>query len=189
MGYTLIGLQNAFCFLDDILIASKSSEEDQIKLVTNCRRKLDADNLCINLPKCHVAKQQISWLGYIITQTGISRLESKSSAILSLEPPNELKKLCSFLGSFYYISNFIPSVVKLSHPLRPLLREYIKYIWTDEHTGHFNAIRIQIANHTEITNYNPQLETRVKCDASQFGLGAALEQLTVNRWKPNFTCL
>ena len=33
-------------------------------------------------------------------------------------------------------------------------------------------------------HYNPQLETLVKCDASRSGLGAALEQLTVDGWKP-----
>ena len=43
---------------------------------------------------------------------------------------------------------------------------------------------MRIANHTENFHCNPQLETRIKCDASQSGLGAALEQLTVNGWKP-----
>ena len=52
MYYTLVGLKNTFCFLDDILIVSKGSE-DHFKLVVNCLKKLDADKLCINLPKCH----------------------------------------------------------------------------------------------------------------------------------------
>ena len=55
---------------------------------------------------------------------------------------------------------------------------------TDKHTRYFNAIKTQIANHTENIHYNPQLETRIKCDASRSGLGAALEQLTVDGWKP-----
>ena len=42
----------------------------------------------------------------------------------------------------------------------------------------------RIANATENSHYNPQLETRVKCVASSSGLGAALEQLTVDGWKP-----
>ena len=44
--------------------------------------------------------------------------------------------------------------------------------------------KTRIANHTENIHYNPQLETRIKCDASRSGLGAALEQLTVDGWKP-----
>ena len=155
-----------------------------MQLVLDCLRKLDADNLRINLPKCHFAKQQISWLGYNITQSGISPLESKTSSIISLQPPNTLKKLRSFLGSVHYISKFIPNLAQLCHPLRPLLRKSTKYVWTDTHTLHFNAIKTRIANHTENMHYNPQFETRIKCDASRSGLGAALEQLTVDGWKP-----
>ena len=184
MDYTLIGLKNTFCFLDDILIVSKGSEDDHFQLVLDCLRKLDADNLRINLPKCHFAKQQISWLGYNITQSGISPLESKTSSIISLQPPNTLKKLRSFLGSVHYISKFIPNLAQLCHPLRPLLRKSTKFVWTDTHTLHFNAIKTRIANHTENMHYNPQFETRIKCDASRSGLGAALEQLTVDGWKP-----
>ena len=186
MDYTLIGLKNTFCFRDDILILSKGSEEDHFQLVLHCLEKLDADNLCINLPKCHFAKQKISWLGYNVTQSGTSPLESETSAIFSLKPPNTHKKLFSFLGSVHYIYKFIPNLAQLCHPLRPLLRKSTKYIWTDEGTIHFNAIKIRIANHTDNTHYNPQLETRIKCDASRSGLGAALEQLTVKGWKPIF---
>ena len=166
------------------MIVSKSSEEDHFNLVVNCLKKLDADNLRINLPNCHFAKQEISWLGYNITQSGTSPLETKISAILSLQPPNTLKKLRSFLGSVHYNSKFIPNLAQLCHPLRPFLQKSAKCIWTDEHTIHFDAIKTRIANHTENIHCNPQLETRKKCDASCSGLGAALEQLTVDGWKP-----
>ena len=99
-----------------------------------------------------------------------------------MQPPNTLKKLRSFLGSVHYFSKFIPNLAQLCHPLRPLLRKSTKHIWTDAHTLHFNAIKTRIANHTE--NYKTQLETRIKCDASRSGLEAALEQLTVDGWKP-----
>ena len=184
IDYTLIGLKNTFCFLDDILIVSKGSEEDNIKLVPDCLKKLDADNLRINVPKCHFAKQEISWLRSNIAQSGTSPLETETSAILSLQPPNTLKRLRSFLGSVHYISKLIGNLAQLCHPLRPLLRKSTEHIWTDEHTKHFDAIKTRIANHTENIHYNPQLETRIKCDASRSGLGAALEQLTVNGWKP-----
>ena len=103
MDYTLVGLKNTFCFLDDILIVSKSSEEDHFKPVLDCLQKLDSDNLRINLSKCDFAKQESSCLGYNITQSRTSPLDTKTSAILSLQPPNTLKKLRSFLGSVHYI--------------------------------------------------------------------------------------
>ena len=141
-------------------------------------------NLRINLPKCHFGKLEIDWLGYHISQSGISTLESKTAAILAIEAPKTLKKLRSFLGSVHYIGKFIPNLPQISHPLRPLLKKTSKFIWTEEHENCFNEIKNRIANATAISHYNPQLETRVKCDASRSGLGAALEQLTVDGWKP-----
>ena len=56
MEYTLIGLQNNYCFLDDIIVVSTSPEADHIAYVTKCLKKLDEDNLIINLQKCHFTK-------------------------------------------------------------------------------------------------------------------------------------
>ena len=184
MDYTLFGLQNTYCFLDDILIVSKGSLTEHKSFVMKCLQRFDDENLRINLPKSHFGKLEIDWLGYHISQLIISPLETKTAAILALEAPKTLKKLRSFLGSVHYIGKFIPNLAQISHPLRPLLKKSSKFIWTAEHENCFIEIKNRIANATANSHYNPQLETRVKCDASRSGLGAALEQLTVDGWKP-----
>ena len=197
MDYTLIGLQNTYCFLDNILIVSKGSLTEHKSYVMKCLQRLDDENLRINFPKCHFGKLQIDWLGYHISQSGISPLEIKTAAILALEAPKTLKKLRSFLRSVHYIGKFIPNLAQISHPLRPLLKKSSKFIWTAEHENCFIKIKNrianatanshynpQLANATANSHYNPQLERRVKCDASRSGLGAALEELTVDSWKP-----
>ena len=78
MDYTVIGLRNTYCFLDDILIVSKGSKAEHIQYVLKCLKRLDDENLWINLPKCHFSKLEIDWLGYHISQSGISPIESKT---------------------------------------------------------------------------------------------------------------
>ena len=184
MDYTLIGLQNTYCLLDDILIVSKGSLNEHKSYVMKCLQRLGDENLRINLPKCHFGKLEIDWLGYHISQSGISPLESKTAAILALEAPKVLKKLRSFLGSVHYIGKFIPNLAQISHPLRPILKKSSRFLWTVEHENCFNEIKTRIANATANSHYNPQRETRVKCDASRSGLETTLEQLTVDGWKP-----
>ena len=128
MDYTLIGLENTYYFLDDILIVSKGFLNEHKNYVMKCLQRLDDENLKINLPICHFGKLEIDWLGYHISQLGISPLESKTAAILALEAPKTLKKLRSFLRSVHYIGKFIPNRAQISHPLRPLLRESSKFI-------------------------------------------------------------
>ena len=182
MDYTLVGLQNTYCFLDDIIVVSRGSKDDHLKLVYKCLKKLDEDNLRINLPKCHFAKTEIEWFGHKFSQSGIAPLESKTAAIPSIPAPKNLKQLRSFLGSVHYLGKFIPNLSQLCHPLRPLLKKNTKFFWNAEHDTHFQAIKDKVANTTENTHCNPHLETRIKCDASRAGLGAALEQRSPSGW-------
>ena len=145
-------------------------------------KKLDEDDLRIKLPKCHFAKTEIEWLGHKFSQSGNAPLESKTAAIASLSSPENLKQLRSFLGSVHYLGKFIPNLLQLCHPLRPLLKKNTKFVSNTEHETHFQAIKNKVANATESTHYNHLLETRIKCDASRAGLGAALEQRSPTGW-------
>ena len=182
MDYTLVGLDNTHCFVDDIIIVSRGSKEDHLKLVFRCLKKLDDDNLRIKLPKCHFAKTEIKWLGHKFTQSGTAPLEYKTAANLNLAARKNLKQLRSFLGSVHYLSEFIPNLSQLCHPLRPLLKKKTKFVWNDELKNHFQSIKNKVANATENTHYNPHLENRIKCNASRAGLGAALEQRSLTGW-------
>ena len=42
---TLVRLKNTHCFIDDIIIISRGSKEDHLKLVYKCLKKLDEDKL------------------------------------------------------------------------------------------------------------------------------------------------
>ena len=131
MDYTLVGPQNTYCFLDDIIIVNTGSDFDQLRYVIKCLKKLIYDKFRFNLRKCLSAKAEIEWLGYNFSQTGISPLENKTAAILAILPPSTLKCLRSFLGSVHYLSNFIPNLAKFFHPSRPLLKKSTKFLWTE----------------------------------------------------------
>ena len=178
MDSTLVGLQNNYCYLDDILVFSTRSEYNHLSYVTKCLKKLVEDNLRIILQKCHFAKTEIEWLGYKFTQTGISPLENKTTAILAIPPPPKLKCLKSFFGSVLNLIKFITNIAQLRHPLGPLLKKSVKFLWSEVHLKHFNILKDKFAASTENSHYNPKLDVRVKYDASRSRLGAVLEQNT-----------
>ena len=135
------------------------------------------------MSKCHFEKHQISWLGFAFFKNGIKPIESNTAAIAEIKAPKTLKQLRSFLGSVHHLSKFIHNMAKICHLLRLLLEKNEKFIWTENHQTHFEHIETTIARATENTHFNPTLQTRVKCDASRQGLGAALEQLDCEGWK------
>ena len=113
IDFTLAGLDNTFCFLDDIFIVSRGGIEKHLDLVRKCLIKLDQENLRINLAKCHFVKDKIEGLGHNITQTGITPLSNKTDAIGKLSAPSNLKKLRSFMGSVHHLGKFIPNMSHL----------------------------------------------------------------------------
>ena len=52
MDRTINNAKNTFCFLDDILIVLKGSEQEHEKLIMNVLKKLDKKNLALKLSNC-----------------------------------------------------------------------------------------------------------------------------------------
>ena len=115
MDSTLVGLKNTHCILDDIIVVSRGLKEDHLKFIYKCLKKLDDDKLRLNLPKCISAKTGIEWLGYKFTQSGIAPLENKTSVIVNLTAPKNLKQLSLFSRSVHYLGKFIPNLSQLCH--------------------------------------------------------------------------
>ena len=188
MDRTLNHAENTFCFLDDILIVSKESEQEHEKLIMNVLEKLEKENSALKLSKCELFQQEVNWLVHKLSLEGISPKIIKTEAILKLSPPISLKQLRSFLGSINHLAKFIQNAATLTEKLRPLLREenekklksvkiqLKKFEWKEEHSEIFESIKAAVANITKIHYYDPKLLTRVKCDASHSGMGASLEQ-------------
>ena len=86
--------------------------DSHIQYVYKCLQKLDADNLRINLSKCHFAKHQINWLGFTVSKNGVKLIESKTAAIAEIKAPKTLNQLQSFLGSVHHLGKFIPNIDK-----------------------------------------------------------------------------
>ena len=107
---TLENIDNKFNFLDDILIITKGSTLDHEQDIYKALSRLDKENLAIKLEKCEFSKSSITWLGYKITQSGISPTVKKTDSIMNLKPPKTLKQLRSLMGSQYTNSlNLFPT--------------------------------------------------------------------------------
>jgi hypothetical protein len=88
-------------FIDDILIFSKSEEEheEHLRLVL---QKLRENQLYAKLSKCEFWLKEVSFLGHIISEGGISVDPSKFESVLSWNTPQNVSEIRSFLGLVGY---------------------------------------------------------------------------------------
>ena len=64
MDYTLFGLDNTHCFLDDIIVVSRRSNEDHLELVYKCLK--NEDNLNKKLYLSATSLKQKKMIGFQI---------------------------------------------------------------------------------------------------------------------------
>jgi hypothetical protein len=88
-------------FIDDMLIYSKTEEEheEHLRLVL---KKLREHQLYAKFSKCDFWLEEVSFLGHIITDGGISVDPVKVEDVLKWEPPRTVKEIWSFLGLVGY---------------------------------------------------------------------------------------
>ena len=88
------------------------------------------------------------------------------------------------MGSIHSMHKYLPALAESSASLRPLLSRKNDYIWSDECQISFENLKKQVANIVELRHFDIHRDTRIVCDASHNGLGAVLEQLNSDSWRP-----
>ena len=86
-----------------------------------------------------------------------------------------------------HLQRFLPNLHVLTKKFRPPLKmsNKQKFVWGTDQQKAFEDTLLLISNITKMYHYDQKMNSRVKCDASHSGLGAALEQeLPDGSWVP-----
>ena len=162
-------------FFDDILIYSKSYEEhlEHVKLVLQL---LARDHWQVKLSKCIFAKRQVSYLGHVISQEGVSTDPSKVQAILRWPIPANVKELRGFLGLAGYYRKFVKHFGVIAKPLTELLKKGAIFMWTKDHQVAFQALQQALSSAPVLALPDFSTPFAIETDASGSGIGAVLMQ-------------
>ena len=99
-------------------------------------------------------------------------------------PPSNRDELARFLGMIKYLARFLPDLSERSYHLRVLMKADVHFQWGPEQQRAFEDIKSIVSSEPVLQFYDPELPKKISCDASQKGLGAVLQQLHGNEWRP-----
>lgn len=177
MDIVLAGLkwQTCLVYLDDIIIFSRDFKTHlaNLKSVFNAIQK---HQFKLKLDKCHFLMEEVSFLGHIISERGVTPDPSKTRDIQDFPVPRCVKDVRSFLGLCGYYGNHVQNFALIASPLYLLTRKNAYFRWTDECQRSFEDLKKTLISRPILAFPDFSKQFIVTTDASDVGLGATLSQ-------------
>lgn len=165
----------AFVYLDDF-IAYSSTFEEHLEHLGKIFDKMRSAGLKINPKKCSLFKQQVTFLGFVVDQTGLHPDPRLLTAIENRKPPRNPKEVASFLGLTGYFRRFVEGYAKIAEPLTRLLRGTEPWVWDEEQSQAFEVLKQRLMSYPVLRRIDFSLPFKVYTDASTQAIGAILCQ-------------
>lgn len=168
-------LDGVTVYFDDLLIAANDEKEHDV-ILQRVMSRAKENNVTFNREKVQYRKEEVEFMGHIISGRGIAPRKKYKDAILDMKQPENKDAVSRLLGLIKYISRVIPNRTQLTVGLRELVRADQKFEWKEKHEKELETIKKLILSNEVLALFDPEKETVVQTDASKLGLGCVLMQ-------------
>ncbi|UYV64396.1 hypothetical protein LAZ67_3000523 [Cordylochernes scorpioides] len=173
----------ALCYLDDIVVYSKSFNEHlhRLEIILQC---LDKAELRLNPKKCLFGTKRIRVFGHLVDSKGIYPDPEKIEAIAKFPTPKSITDVRSFIGLCSYYRRFIENFAEKAAPLHEVLKKDNKFMWNSDQQDAFDSLKKALMSEPVLAYFEEQLPTELHTDASGYGIGAVLVQINDGKERP-----
>jgi len=180
LDYIIMGLRGVYCYIDDVIVSSNTYEEHLHELALLFAR-FRRYKLKLRLGKLQIAKRDINYLGYHISQAhGIRAGEAKIASLKNWPVPTTLTAVRQFVGLCSFFRRTIPNFAAISSALTKLTRKdsgYVEGPLPPEGVTAFETLRTELCKRPCLRPVDFDVPFILTVDASTTkGLGALLSQ-------------
>ena len=186
MDNVLRGLQGdkgIFVYIDDLIICSDTLEEHKHKFNLVMKRLREA-NLKLQLEKCEFLKNEVSYLGHVLSEKGLNPDPRKIEAVKLFPEPKNMKNVRQFLGLAGYYRRFIKNFAQIAKPLTRLLQKNVTFEWDDKANEAFEALKDALCNPPVLQFPDLNQPFNITTDASGYAVGGVLSQGEIGKDLP-----
>ena len=169
----LILEKKAITYLDDVFMQSETKDE-MFTVLEKYHQILKNKNMKAAPDKSHFFLTRGKFLGHIIDKNSITPLKSRVDAIQKLQPHTNKTKIQKFFRMLIFLSKYVYKRQLYLRPFYKNLRKQNNFEWTTEHQTRFKEIKKRLTEQISNTTPDPNQPFYAMCDASNFGIGAAL---------------
>ena len=168
--------QILLCYLDDILIFSKTVSQhfDHLRAVL---QRLREARLKLKPKKCHFFCQQVTFLGHVVSQDGVSTDPDKIKKVKECPSPKDVHEVRSVIGLMSYYRRFMPHFSEVAKPLIKLTEKDQVFQWQSEQEEAFQKLKELLITAPVLVHPRTEGLFILDTDASNEGIGAVLSQI------------
>jgi hypothetical protein len=172
---------NVIVFIDDILIMSESFEK-HLELTEQVLTTLKNNGITVNVSKCEFFKNEVGFLGHVLSREGIRKSEEYMDKVKHYPKPETVTQLRQFLGLVNFQGKFVDNLSTICKPLNEKTggSKKKKLEWDENMDRAFETLKDKLTKEVllsfpEYRKGAAPLELSV--DASGVGVGGCLQQL------------
>ena len=168
--------RNVYSYINDILILTDTQEE-HLQNLEQVFQRFREHKLKLNAQKSEFCVSEIPFLGYKISEKGLSIDPEKLTALDKYKQPTSKKELKQYLGFVNFLKRSVPSFSLIARPLYRLLRKEVKFEWSDKCEQAYTQLNeaIKSAKAVQLPDYKKDFV--IETDSSNQGTGAVLLQM------------
>ncbi|RWS00283.1 uncharacterized protein B4U79_03250, partial [Dinothrombium tinctorium] len=103
------------------------------------------------------------------------------TAFVTLDGLYEYKQVRSFCGLASFYRQLIPNFSLIMAPLYALTQKNVRFHWGESQQNAFERIKDILCSEPVISHFDPKFPIEVRADACDFGLGAVLEYVEMDK--------
>ena len=162
-------------YLDDIIIFSRTAE-DHMEHLERIFTTLQMADLKIKVSKCEFFKKHVSYLGFLIGETGIHCDRTKVEAINKIATPTSIEEVCQFNGMCSYYRKFILHYSDISKCFNDMTKKGATFNWTKECDAAFKLLKEKLMEDPVLISPQVDKDYVIHCDASKYSYSGILQQ-------------
>jgi hypothetical protein len=164
-------------YFDDIFIFSKTFKE-HLQHIEEVLSRLRRYKLQAKIQKCNFIRQQIRFLGHLVSAEGISPDPAKIEAITKWRTPRSKRDVRSFVGLCSYYRRFIRHFASKAHALHRLQssNKTVKFEWGPPEQASMDSLKEALISAPVLISPDWNAPFTLQTDSSDYGVGAVLCQ-------------
>ena len=113
--------KSCFAYIDDVLVGSRTFDE-HLENLQQVFSRLRKAGLHLKVKKCLFLREEVPYLGHVVTEHGIKSDPGKINTVKQYPVPVDATQVRQFLGLTLYYRCFVPEFSKVAAPLHSLLK-------------------------------------------------------------------